>query len=215
LLPPVKLKTKGLTIPVFAQVLTKPVTIGGPGLQDSDIELEGSEVPPRACALEMTPEGLDWVNLGRCPCTVNGLPLPGRIRLAGGERIVVGDTAIDVELAESIARAPEASPVNPGQLRHRYRVEVVRGPDRGRQAFLDNPRLLIGRLDECQLRVSDPTVSRRHCLVVHWEGAYHLRSLGSKPALINGVPAHDRELKHDDRIQVGDETELRFVDGTR
>src|SRR5215468_6669603 len=61
----------------------------------------------------------------------------------------------------------------------RFRFEVVRGPDRGRSAISDGPEFSIGSAPDNQLVLTDPTVSRRHCLVRVTPEGFLLRDLGS------------------------------------
>jgi hypothetical protein len=51
----------------------------------------------------------------------------------------------------------------PVRLRaHKIRVDVVGGPDAGRQVALPGPAVRVGSADGCDLVLHDPTVSRHH-----------------------------------------------------
>jgi predicted component of type VI protein secretion system len=71
---------------------------------------------------------------------------------------------------------------------------------------------VIGRGDDCDFFIDDPTASRRHA-VVRWEGdRFAVVDLGSSNGtFLNGVRVEgDRELLPDDRILIG-ETSIHFV----
>jgi len=61
----------------------------------------------------------------------------------------------------------------------RFRVHVVHGPDLGYACTSDGEEMTIGTDKSCDLRLSDPAVSRHHCaVVVHAEGI-QIRDLDS------------------------------------
>lgn len=64
--------------------------------------------------------------------------------------------------------------------------------------------LFIGRSNQCDITVNDPTVSRRHCEIYAQNGGIHLRDLGSSNlTLVNGQPVKSTELAVGNRITVG------------
>jgi predicted component of type VI protein secretion system len=78
-------------------------------------------------------------------------------------------------------------------------------------AFAGHAQVLIGRSRDCSLRVDDPTVSRRHCLIeVGDEAAFvwDLRSLNG--TVVNGHLLRGREglcrLHDGDELRLGDST---------
>src|SRR5262249_35760214 len=55
------------------------------------------------------------------------------------------------------------------------------------------------------IAVSDPSLSRRHCLITGAEAGFTLTDLGSSNgAYVNGVPVHERLLEHGDQLTLGD-----------
>ena len=69
-----------------------------------------------------------------------------------------------------------------------FRLRVVAGPDIGATIETRGERTTIGSHESCDLRLSDPTVSRLHCEIVVQPGATLLRDLGSRNGtLVNGV----------------------------
>lgn len=92
----------------------------------------------------------------------------------------------------------------------RVRLEVVSGPDRGRAVDLGDRPVLVGRSDEADLVLDDPTTSRRHLEVFPDGDGYRLRDLGSRAGTrIGARKVVEVELAPGDRIQLGD-SELCF-----
>src|SRR5262249_33818147 len=88
--------------------------------------------------------------------------------------------------------------------------EVIEGPDNGTQLTVDASqpsRAYIGKSHICQLRLSDPTVSRRH-LAIDLGEQLRLTDLGStNGTLVNGVRLMDAFLQGDGEIiQIGGTT---------
>jgi transcriptional regulator with GAF, ATPase, and Fis domain len=65
----------------------------------------------------------------------------------------------------------------------RTRVQVIRGPDAGRSIEAAGRTLYIGSARDCDLVLSDDTVSRRHCEIELFESGFRVRDLEST----NGV----------------------------
>ncbi|HEX8285748.1 MAG TPA: sigma 54-interacting transcriptional regulator [Pyrinomonadaceae bacterium] len=62
----------------------------------------------------------------------------------------------------------------------------------------------IGRETYNQICISDPLVSRRHCVVAPSAEGFRVRDLNSfNGTLVNGVPVEEQALKHFDRVTVG------------
>jgi hypothetical protein len=90
---------------------------------------------------------------------------------------------------------------------------MVEGPAPGKRIFLDQPALLIGRDETCEILVPERQVSRRHASI-HVEGDHYiLKDLGSKNGtFVNGQPVLEPHLLQDgDEIQVAFCCKLAFV----
>jgi serine/threonine protein kinase len=92
-----------------------------------------------------------------------------------------------------------------------YFVNVVGGPNEGqRRPLTDHAILVVGRGEECELRLSDPSVSRVHARLTLLDGRVYLEDAGSRwGTLVNGIPTESRELSPGDRVEIGD-TQLRL-----
>lgn len=67
-------------------------------------------------------------------------------------------------------------------------VVVSPGSDHGRQVVLGGPRALVGRSTECDIRLDDPHVSRRHASLVQRGSTLYVQDLDSTSGTyVNGV----------------------------
>jgi pSer/pThr/pTyr-binding forkhead associated (FHA) protein/tetratricopeptide (TPR) repeat protein len=91
-------------------------------------------------------------------------------------------------------------------------VEVTSGPDRGSRLPIRGGRMIVGRGDGCDLKLTDTSVSRRHLeLSVGPSGAI-LRDLGSgNGTRVNGKREVEIALEHGDEVGLGD-TIFKVVD---
>ncbi len=91
------------------------------------------------------------------------------------------------------------------------RLVAVAGPLRDSVFALPMAELSLGRDASNGLPISDPSVSRRHCLIHPEGGGFKVRDLDSRNGtLVNGEPAQDHWLHHLDEIAVGDSV-FRFL----
>ena len=94
--------------------------------------------------------------------------------------------------------------------RHRHRIRVVAGPDRGLTKQLERATIRIGTAPTADVCLHDDTVSRQHAELSVRGLTYVLRDLGSTNGTrINGVSIETAYLEPGAHIAVG-ETELRF-----
>ncbi|HSP79644.1 MAG TPA: sigma 54-interacting transcriptional regulator, partial [Myxococcaceae bacterium] len=93
------------------------------------------------------------------------------------------------------------------------RLIAMSGPLRGQSWELGPGSLVLGRQADCQVRLADPEVSRRHCELRPQGGHWLLRDLDSRHGTFaNGVPVRERHLEHTDVLQVGDNSFLFLCD---
>ena len=84
------------------------------------------------------------------------------------------------------------------------RLVALTGPLKG-QIIMLAAETSIGRGSSNHIAVSDPSLSRRHCLVKGAETGFSLTDLGSSNGTyVNGVPVQERLLEHGDQISLGD-----------
>jgi hypothetical protein len=83
-------------------------------------------------------------------------------------------------------------------------VAVIEGPDRGIRKQIRGARMVIGRGEACDLRLTDASVSRRHLEVVVGAGGLVVRDLGSNNGTtVNGAKLVEAQVRHRDRIGLG------------
>ena len=83
-------------------------------------------------------------------------------------------------------------------------IRIVSGPDAGREFGLGVGSNVVGRGRGCEVRLSDPMVSRKHVRVNITDGA-EVIDLGSANGVsVNDVPAVREQVRVGDRVQVGD-----------
>nr|WP_282452719.1 GGDEF domain-containing protein [Lysobacter sp. CAU 1642] len=81
---------------------------------------------------------------------------------------------------------------------------VVAGPQIGARFELDDAAI-IGREGEVDIRLGEPSVSRRHCHVFRKRGGYWVTDLGAtNPTRVNGMQVKASPLLEGDLLTVGD-----------
>lgn len=85
-----------------------------------------------------------------------------------------------------------------------YQITAKTGNSKGTCWVVDDAPIVFGRDINCDIKVSDPLVSRRHCEVCMVEERVRLRDLGSSNAtFVNGDPVVEAELSAGDEVAVG------------
>jgi hypothetical protein len=105
-------------------------------------------------------------------------------------------------------QSPETQAATPEELG--VQPQVVTLDANGKQHTIDKGSTLIGRSKDCDIRLADPNVSRRHAELRQEGTAYWILDLGSTNGLtVNGRRQQRAKLTNEDRITVGS-TELVF-----
>jgi two-component system, NtrC family, response regulator HydG len=104
------------------------------------------------------------------------------------------------------AHHPGASP--PDDPPQTFVLRIEAGPDRGRQIAVDgSSAVLVGQSPVCQLRLSDPTVSRRHASFESAGARLRMRDLGSRNGIyVGNVRVFDALLAVGDAVRLGSTT---------
>jgi hypothetical protein len=121
-----------------------------------------------------------------------------RMRKAGG----------DTTLTQADTRKPKSA----GRLIKKGVVLILSENFFGNSFVIESIETVIGRGEECDLRIMDQLVSKVHCSITASEdGDFFIENLGSKnPTYINKKMLRKRrQLFYGDRIAMGD-TILRF-----
>ncbi len=85
-----------------------------------------------------------------------------------------------------------------------HRLVARDGPLKGSVFSLDAGEFSVGRNPSNRLSVSDPSLSRQHCVISMRGGQFEIRDLDSRNGtFVNAVPVHERVLADGDEIQIG------------
>ncbi len=94
---------------------------------------------------------------------------------------------------------------------HRAVIVTLSGATAGSEYELESERTTVGRGPGVDIAFADSTMSREHAAFEVMNDAMHVRDLGStNGVLLNGAPVLDAQLKHGDRLALG-EHEFQFV----
>src|SRR5690606_31125599 len=94
------------------------------------------------------------------------------------------------------------------------RLFVIHGARTGRELVLHRDQTVIGRADDCHLRLSDPQLSRHHAVILRAGSRYTISDLDSRNGtFVNGMPIGETavELTLGDRIRLGSDLVLLFT----
>jgi len=92
------------------------------------------------------------------------------------------------------------------------RLRIIAGPLKDKVVELPAGEASVGRVASNQIAISDPALSRRHCLLVQENGGYKIRDLESRNGTqVNGTVITEQWLHHGDRIGIGDSLLLFLV----
>jgi Nif-specific regulatory protein len=84
------------------------------------------------------------------------------------------------------------------------RLVAVDGQWKGTLFPLEDPEVQLGRDAANQILLTDPSVSRAHCVLEATPSGYTLRDLDSRNGtFVNGIPVRLHELVNGDRLEVG------------
>jgi hypothetical protein len=89
-------------------------------------------------------------------------------------------------------------------------VVVMGGEQQGKDFRLCSGKNLVGTGADCDVVLTDPYLSARHCVIRYEEGQYRIKDLDStNGVIVNGKKTGDVELIDNDMIKLG-KTELKF-----
>ena len=133
---------------------------------------------------------------------LNGRRVRGKMPLSPGDEVGIGDYTLRVEVLEGApavaAPATPAEPVKPPQM-----TVVVEGKPHTVYILSDVPHV-IGRGDECTIRVDEPGVSRTHARMHLLQGRYFIEDAGSANGLlVDGQRVRSKALDPGDVIEIG------------
>ncbi|HTA50889.1 MAG TPA: FHA domain-containing protein, partial [Verrucomicrobiae bacterium] len=93
------------------------------------------------------------------------------------------------------------------------RLLAVSGPLKDSTIPLSEGEITIGREASNGIAISDPSVSRKHCLLSGQGGRFLVRDLDSRNGtLVNGAGVEQQWLQHGDEIATGDSSFLFLLE---
>jgi len=131
-----------------------------------------------------------------------GLALTSRpqVELITDERLGLGEFGIQAQLVQ-VAGEDEGPDLPPSQ--GEFGHTMVYSPDREARV-LAGERVLVGRSRECDIRIDDPNVSRRHCELRRQDGGWVIVDLNSTNGVkVNGRRVDQAHLSPGDEITLG------------
>jgi transcriptional regulator with GAF, ATPase, and Fis domain len=95
----------------------------------------------------------------------------------------------------------------------RPRLLALSGPLKDSTIPLSEGEVTLGRDASNGIAITDPSVSRKHCLVSEQAGRFRVRDLDSRNGtLVNGAAVEERWLQHGDEIAAGDSSFLFLLE---
>lgn len=153
---------------------------------DADIGLSGPDILPLHCELQVTPQGVRLKIAPGAVVSVNQRPVDGLIALRAGDQISFGTVqaslqALDASRPASPSPPPEADDVGTTTVRAalpKYALRAQSGRILGRSYPLTGATV-VGRAPECQLRLEDTSLSRKHAKLIPTNEGVVIEDLGS------------------------------------
>ena len=141
---------------------------------DADIGLSGPDILPQHCELQVTPQGVRLKIAPGAAVTVNQRPVDGLIALRTGDQIAFGGVqasllALDAPRPAGATPSPDADDVGTTTVRAALPKYALRAQS-GR---------ILGRAPDCQLRLEDTSLSRKHAKLIPTNEGVVIEDLGS------------------------------------
>jgi pSer/pThr/pTyr-binding forkhead associated (FHA) protein len=184
---------------------------------DADIVLDGPGMWPQHCELRASTQGLMLRVAVGASVSVNGRAVDGLIALRPGDRIgfgeiqatLVTDDAVQA-MERTIVPAPANDDIGATMVRTalpKYVLRAQSGRMLGRTYPLSGTTV-VGRSPECQLRLEESSLSRKHARLIPTDEGVVLEDLGStNGSYLNGERVQRAVVKPGDEIGLDN---LRF-----
>lgn len=175
---------------------------------EADIVLRGEGILPQHGELHVTANGVMLKVMRDAPTTVNQRPVDGLISLRPDDVIGFGPISASIvamETTQAGARAsgPVIDDVGTTTVRAalpKYALRAQNGRMLGR-TFPLTGATVIGRSTECQLRVEDASLSRKHAKLIPTNEGVVVEDLGStNGSFVNGTRVQRTVAKAGDEI---------------
>lgn len=153
---------------------------------DADIALNNPEILPQHCELQVTSHGVMLKIAPGADASVNGRSVEGLISLRAGDRIAFGSVeasilALDASRPAGAGTAAGIDDVGTTTVRAalpKYALRAQSGRMLGRSYALTGVTV-VGRAQDCQLRLEDSNLSRKHAKLIPTSDGVVIEDLGS------------------------------------
>ena len=168
----------------------------------SHIVLGVPGVQPLHCELHVSEKGVMVQVPAGAPVHVNGRPVAGLIALRNGDHLQFHRVHAKLVAIEATQRLPVPANDDPGATAVRVAVPryFLRGLDQDARSHPVAAPILVGRARDCQLRLDDDGLSRRHARLLPTPEGLQVEDLGST----NGTSLNGRRIQRA-IARVGDE----------
>jgi len=130
----------------------------------------------------------------RSNTSVNG-SLVAEIELHAGDHVTIGPFVFEVQVGP-------ARPISPAGDRA---IAAMTDVGAGQTTGIAGRTFLLGRTENCDLRLNSTNVSSAHALIFEINGRHQIRDLNSRTGVrVNGIAVKQSALVARDRIQIGD-----------
>lgn len=182
---------------------------------------DGKMVAPGAYIVYVNPDDYDrlsehqaylereWAELLRDLAARVGVRFKDEPNVEMVPRISIPAGAVDVAVIDEATVDIRIAAPEPKRLPRRFHLRMMKGvPAYG--VYYVEGKSLIGRSEECDVFLVDPSVSRTHAIVEVVEGEPNVRDLGStNGTFVNGARIESSALRSGDQLMFGN-TEMRF-----
>jgi pSer/pThr/pTyr-binding forkhead associated (FHA) protein len=177
---------------------------------DADIVLRTPGMLPQHCELQVGPQGVMMRVSRGAAVTVNGRAVEGLIALRQGDRIgfdQVEATLVAGDVSQTLDRGAMPTPANDDTgatmvraALSKYALCAQTGRMLGRNFALAGATI-VGRAPECQLRLEEASLSRKHARLIPTEDGVIVEDLGStNGSFLNGERVQRAIAKPGDEI---------------
>lgn len=173
---------------------------------DCDIEIPDPTVSRLHAEVQREGDGFRLIQSSASnPTRLNGVDVTESTPLTHGDEIEVSGLVT----FRVVLEATDPEPI-PSELTTHHLVMIA--PSAGVTFSLREQKTSVGRGEQCDIRLSDPTVSRLHLEIIHEEGSFTLlhRSALNRTS-VNGRDVSDKvELQTNDELRLALGTAFRF-----
>ena len=150
-------------------------------------------------------------NIGSRPISVNGHSTAGQF-LNNGDRLAMGESEFVIQAENNGSPASKQTPMEEKTMVLDARSEKSLGPrlvcttSAGKNKIipLNLEKLVIGRSNEATLKLMDPSISRKHCVIEKRENGFFVRNISTtNPLYLNDRNISEQRLYSGDKLQMG------------